>query len=750
MQQFLFAQIPVVGGWRDHFDFKNIFSVYKRIDNRIYCASQNGFMIINSDGSTEKLTKVNGLCEVGITAVSYFENLDAFVVGYSNGNIDLIFLSQIINIPDLKRKNISADKKIYSITNYGNFAYLACGFGIIKLDVENSEITDTYFIGQNSMFTKVNNIAFLNDSIFAATDDGIYSASLNSFLAESSNWHKLNIGNITVVKQVLSMNKDLVCLGEDNSSSIHLIIKKSDNQIIDVLNNFRTDAKIFVQNDNIFLTNYDNYFIYDKNGILTKTVSSLGGFTYFLPNYIGFDSKGKQLIGTSNIGVIIQNNDNYSSYSFSGVYSNQVKKVAALNNFVVATRGGNTETINHWYKGTFSIFKDGLWTTKMQDNSFDFNCIALDTNNKGHFFIGSFGTGVYEYQENELLNHWDYTNSPLESLIDNSPYIWVSDIKFDKNNNLWVFNAAQDNPVNVLKPDKTWVSFTMNNLFPKENTRQIILTSSGLFYGIVKGKGFVIMSDGGTLENKDDDIIRLYYPIDEVGERIGSEIYSLAEGKDGSVWFGTDAGVGVFYSPENFNNSDFGASRIKVTDLTNDTLNTGYLLKTEKVLSIAIDGGDRKWLGTENSGVYLMNSTCSKQLAHFDSKNSPLPDNKINSIAIDPKTGEVFFATDGGVVSYRAEGTEAGQEFGEVYVFPNPVKHEYSGLITITGLAKDVNVKITDIAGNIVYETTSIGGQATWTGNSFSGSRVATGVYLVFCTNDDGSATFVTKILFVK
>ena len=145
-----------------------------------------------------------------------------------------------------------------------------------------------------------------------------------------------------------------------------------------------------------------------------------------------------------------------------------------------------------------------------------------------------------------------------------------------------------------------------------------------------------------------------------------------------------------------------------------------------------------------------MNETGTKELLHFTTENSPLPSNKVISIAIEPKTGEVFFATSSGLVSYRGDAIDANEQYENVYVFPNPIRPDYLGSITITGLIYDSNVKITDITGNIVFETTSNGGQASWDGNDFSGNRVHTGVYLVFCTNDDGTETFVTKLLFIN
>ena len=172
-------------------------------------------------------------------------------------------------------------------------------------------------------------------------------------------------------------------------------------------------------------------------------------------------------------------------------------------------------------------------------------------------------------------------------------------------------------------------------------------------------------------------------------------------------------------------------------------------LSTEKINAIAVDGANQKWFATEKSGVFLVSPDGKKEIYHFTEESSPLFSNNVQTLAVNDKTGEVYFGTDRGIVSFRGEATEGGDDFGNVYVFPNPVRENYEGLITVTGLASNVNVKITDISGNLVFETTALGGQAVWDGRNFRGERVHTGVYLVFCTNDDGSKTHVTKLLYI-
>jgi hypothetical protein len=138
-----------------------------------------------------------------------------------------------------------------------------------------------------------------------------------------------------------------------------------------------------------------------------------------------------------------------------------------------------------------------------------------------------------------------------------------------------------------------------------------------------------------------------------------------------------------------------------------------------------------------------------KEIYHFTEENSPLFSNNVLTTAVNEKTGEVFFGTDKGIVSFRGEATQGSDDFSQVYVFPNPVREDYEGIITVTGLVEDVNVKFTDISGNLVFETTALGGQAVWDGRNFRGERVHTGVYLIFCTSEDGTKTHVTKLLFI-
>jgi len=231
--------------------------------------------------------------------------------------------------------------------------------------------------------------------------------------------------------------------------------------------------------------------------------------------------------------------------------------------------------------------------------------------------------------------------------------------------------------------------------------------------------------------------------------KVISNVYSIAEDLDGNIWIGTDQGPLIYYNPERVFDDDLKAYRINIP--RNDGTGLGdYLLTTETITSIAIDGANRKWLGTTNSGAYHLSSDGTTLIKNFNEQNSPLLSNYIVSLAVDNKSGDIWFGTLKGIQSVRGEATTGEEKFTNVYTFPNPIKGDFTGNVTITGLMRDSQIRITDISGNLVYETVSDGGQATWDLKIYNGRRVATGVYLIFCSSSDGSQSYVTKMLVIR
>lgn len=299
----------------------------------------------------------------------------------------------------------------------------------------------------------------------------------------------------------------------------------------------------------------------------------------------------------------------------------------------------------------------------------------------------------------------------------------------------------------ALTPDGNWI-ITGVNLDVTAVGDMVIDRNQFIWVILPRGNGLLVYDPAGTPSNTSDDrYIRLQVR-DSDGHTLNN-LFSIATDLDGNVWVGTDMGPVVYYNPGKAFLSELKASRIKIPRNDGSGL-ADYLLGTETVTAIAVDGANRKWFGTLSSGAYLMSDDARKELAHFSTLNSPLLSDNVVKIAVNGISGEVWFGTAEGLISYRGEATTGGKDFSGIYAFPNPVREDFEGAVTITGLVENSSVKITDVSGNLVFETTSLGGQATWNLRNYKSQRVATGVYLVFCANEDGSLAGMTKMLIIR
>jgi len=391
--------------------------------------------------------------------------------------------------------------------------------------------------------------------------------------------------------------------------------------------------------------------------------------------------------------------------------------------------------------------------------------VAVDPLDNKHFFVSSYGTGLYEFKNNAFANWYNYMNSKLETTVPADPYRYtrLDGAIFDQQGNLLVSNTSAAAGIKILSANGTWSQLTYPGVASKPTLGKILISNQNAnqkwVLSVRSQPGVFVFDDNKTLTDQSDDksvfLSKFTYPEqDKTGNTIHtsqypSAVYSIAQDKNGVVWVGTDIGPFLFNNISKVYNDDYTCSRVKIPRADSTNL-ADYLLVNEHIKAIAIDGANRKWIGTENSGVYLMSATGQQTIQHFTSTNSPLLSDNVLSIAINPVTGEVFFGTDQGLVSYQSDAGEAGSTFGNVYAYPNPVRQGYTGVITITGLVENTQVKITDISGNLVCETVSNGSLATWNGKDANGRKVNTGIYLAICANADGTLSTITKILVIN
>ena len=441
--------------------------------------------------------------------------------------------------------------------------------------------------------------------------------------------------------------------------------------------------------------------------------------------------------------------------------------------------GGNFYYPENNYTGTAMKYEGGRWTAFDEEGPLELvgasayqnvTDVVQDPYDTEHHWLGTPRSGIYEFRNYKLVNHYTDGNSPLTSVLPNSVnagnYVRVTALQYDGGGNLWMCNNQRETIVHILKKDGTWAGLyydeiayfaTFDNiLFDSRgwawiNSRRTTNVSSST--GVASIAGMMVINTNGTLDNQSDDkhkFISTFYNQD--GTKYTPNLfYCAAEDADGAMWIGTSGGLFVCYDPKTVFNNDFYLSQVKVP--RNDGSNLAdYLMNGVGVKCIAIDGGNRKWIGTVNDGVYLISANGLETIEHFTVDNSPLISNEINDIAINGENGEVFIATADGLCSFQGDATDpaASMKSDNLKVFPNPIRPEYNGNVHITGLMRNSDVKIVSAAGRLVTEGTSVGGEFSWNCCYKTGKRVASGIYYALCTDEEGNNGACAKILIIK
>jgi len=749
------AQIPV-GTWRDHLPYGRCKKVVK-IGTKFFVATAfNIFTYDTRDNSFQKLSRINGLLsDMGISTMEYNPDKNTLLIAYDNGNIDLLKNYKVTNIPIVKNQIMPGSKKANHILFRGNFAYISYSFGIVVLDLEKLEIKDTYLIGEAGSAYEVLALACDNQYFYAGTAKGLFKADINDpYLVDFAEWHRdVSIPNNTGKFNLLSSFNGKIFANYNGTTRDTLYYLDNDIWRKALIGQNQLKNEIRPSGNNLIICAFDSLFVLNSNLQLTTTINSYE-FIYPRPQSALMDDDGNIWIADGQAGLIFNQSktQNFRNYYPNGPHSQNVWNMLYQNGTIYVTGGAADGVWNHLYIfGQYYMFNNDNWTSVTNDNIWDFTAIAIDPSSSNKIYVGTVGNGVFVYENGQVTHNYTYNNSTLQSIVPNDNYVHIGGLIFDKDNNLWVTNAGDNivSPISVLKPDGTWHKFSYGSDLSVKVISQIYIDTYGQFWLVLFHDGLFVFDINGTFDNqKDDRKIKFKPKTPPPFNVIVSNINCVTGDRDGNIWVGTDHGPILYSDPKHVLDSITNGTQVIIP--RNDGSGKGdALLGTENVNCIAVDGGNRKWFGTEKGGAFLFSPDGLKELAHFNTDNSPIFSNNIRSIVINDRTGEVFFGTDRGIISYRGNSTAPNEDFTNVYVFPNPVRENYHGDIVITGLITDTHVKITDISGNLVYQTKSAGGQAIWNGKTGGGRRVATGVYLVFCSNDDGSKTIVTKILVI-
>ena len=648
-----YKTIAAIGDWKAYMAYSEVQEI-EQAGSLIFVQASNNLYVYNqNDQSIQTFSKMDYLSDCNIQHIAYNKAAKRLLILYKNANIDLMNSSNysVQNLSDYYTAATTGDKAVNDIYMYGKYAYMSNGFGIIKVNMADGEINDTYNLG-----FKVNWCEIKDSHIYAYSQtNGQYRALLTSNLLDKNNWSK--VGGYVAKKQ------------EDKSTL-------------------------------------------------------------------------KQIVGTLQPG---------------GPKHNYFYCMRFVNNLLYTCGGLWGHLIDAGRPGTIQVLDKENWTiyddniaAKTGIKYIDVNSVDVDPLDPNHVFAGA-KSGLYEFQNGKFIKHYNSENSLITSFnnIDKN-YQLVTSVKFDTDGNLWMLNSQSPSNQSLIEYTKEgkWVSHHKPELYNLGSLECLMQDSRGLLWFVNNYHGLpsIYCYQAST------DQLNIYSSfVNEDGITLTPNyVRYVTEDKNHDMWIGTNIGPLLLYKKDITSDTPI-FTQVKVP--RNDGTNyADYLLSGVDISCIAIDGGNRKWFGTNGNGIYVISNDCLTQIYHFTTNNSNLLSNNIESIAINEQTGEVFVGTDKGLCSYMSDAGSPNSEMTKdnVWAYPNPVKPTYTGRITITGLSFDSDVKIVTANGILVNQGRSNGGIYTWDGKDQNGKKVASGIYMVETATSDGNKGTVCKIAIIK
>ncbi len=742
------AQQRSIGRWRAHLPYNNAMGVATD-GNTLYTISEKGFFTYNAvTGEQEKFSKVEGMHETGTAAIAYDAATGTCIIAYENSNIDLYRNRSFKVLPDLKNKSFSGSKSINHIFSISGLAYISTGLGIVVIDLDRQQVKETYVFTSGGQTIAINALTADSSHFYAATPRGLYRI-LRSHPTPQvfASWQAVE--TTRAYKQLATAGGNRVY----TTSVADSIFRVAPSGLVPVYagDSITTITRIdggketlYIGQRNIrnglawlkFISPADLVVDSVRVGFAKGTVELADGSPWFADLYQGLGRRD----ASGNVGFIIPPGPN--SHMNTGLYAHNGELWIAHGGMNAGyNRLGSLSGLSKFQYEDWKIYQPYTYDL-FRDSVFDFLDVIKDQRD-GTVYAGTYNSGLFELKADGSARI--IKQGALDSVQSNTEGFPATSLAIDDAGYLWVTQIYTQNEIASRSPSGEWFHYPVPSRQYRLAFGMTIDDYGQKWYYSPVGGGIMVFNDGGTPENKaDDQQPRLLGIGNGNGNLPSTGVRCLAKDRDGAIWIGTDNGIGIVSCPSGILD---GSCEAELRTVQYDQF-AGVLFSGESVRTIAVDGGNRKWIGTTN-GVWLLSPDAGTILNRFTVDNSPLPSNLIQKIAVDGITGDVYIGTDQGLVSYRGTSTDGGEVNSTVQTFPNPVPSGYSGTIAIRGLVSDADVRITDIAGQLIYRTKAAGGQAVWNGLDYTGTRPQSGVYLIFITNKDGSQTSVGKMMFM-
>ena len=721
--------------WSDLFSYNNVLA-FKENNGKIIAATENGvFYYDTTSGEIKKLSKANGLHEVKISAFDYNPETNVAIIGYQSGNLDVVTDDAITYVVDIPlSQSYTGSKSINNISINGDKAVISVGYGVSIFNVNRKEFGDTCFFFNGSTYEKVLEATIKDDVVYAVTGSSLKYHPLDVTFSVYTSWSSV-AGAYTQID-----SKDILALATNTN-----VYYGNVGGFVAIPQSFTKVKDVRLKNSNIVIADLNKVYVYNTSGVLQKTVDISEEVN--TANIIG----NTVYTGTQFSGIY---DENKNSYKPDGPYSNISYKVNLLGNQIWVATGGreeyNTPTYTnlgyYHYDGTKWNYPDYFKTSTFQWNILDVKPNPVKPTEvyftNYSFFSGQ--KGIYKMENNSFVKA--YLQEP------SVPYNnRVVGLTFDEQNNLLCsagfFNTPNQPTAGFYYYNIATDSFTKVPVASTYRSNDVF-TKDGVLYApspYENGGGLIVYNYNNTLSQMGDDASKV---INKTSGTPEDGIISAVIDKNDDLWLGGFTGLRVLP----------GASSILTTQnpkaepivITQNNI-PEELFKDLKIISIDVDSGNQKWVSVEGGGVFYLSSNGENTIQHFTKLNSPLPDDTVTDVKVDQKTGKVYFSTYDGIVVYQGDVINVSADFGNVKVYPNPVvTAQYKGNVKITGLAEKTNIRITDAAGNLVHQNVAKGGYYEWNLNNQRGVRVASGIYFVLMTNEDGTDKATAKIAVVN